>query len=1724
MNRSAFFRSALALLLCLTMVLSFVPMQAAAAEEPAAQAYDCQKDGHDYEAVKFKGNCQQYAHTTYTCKACGDSYDVYPDELYSDWQTEKPDVDASLIQSKQQYRTSRFETVTSYNTAIEGYELVSSRWVATNTHTVSYVESWPEGFQKTHELYTKYDKSALKIEPSESNTRKTEITSDEIVGYLYYHWCYAGYPYTVAVGDATYNRFHAYYSTKTPAEANDYDVSDDSYRIDDATACTDSVWYFCVPVYDQVSTDYRKEFTYGAWSNFSDWSDTEATGSDTVKVGTRTVYRYLKAEKGDHAYDSVTTPATCTAPGKTVYTCSLCKHSYTEDLPQTGHSYKDGKCTACGNAEPTYYLIGYIDGANYGCEEDYQNMGQYKFADGKLVATFKEDSYVFVKTEGNGAWYMSDIYVTEDTATFYNTNTGVGEKMKVPGGVELTFTLKYNSDDTLTLSVTGGTCTHKYEQTVVTAPTCTKGGQAKYTCSKCGDSYTEALDALEHDYRRGICCHCGLEDKTYVTPNYYLVGYINGVDYGSMDDYENRGEFRFEEGKLVINCTQDSYVFIKTEGNTAWYMTDEYCTDTSAVLYDTRDGAHEKMFIPAYMEVTFTLKETEDNTLALSYVAVPCKHIFDDEVVVPGDCMNDGLLLRTCRICTATAEKPIVAKGHDYKSKVTKEPGCETPGTMTYTCANCGNSYTGQISATGHSYQSKVTKPGCETPGYTTYTCANCGDEYMDDNVPALGHNYKAENTRVPTCETAGVMTYTCSGCGDVYTQTMEAIGHNYISEATKPTCEEKGFTTHTCTICGHVYTDAELPALGHTYVNGKCSICGESSEPAYYLFGFINGANYACDDDYENMGEYRFKNGKLVATFKEDSYIGVKLEGNASWYMTEKYTTTTTATFKNTETGVSEKMMIPGGKEITFTLTVNGDDTLTLSYTAAPCTHSYTSAVTTKPTCEKPGVKTFTCTKCGASYTETVNALGHHYNAVVTKPTCTEQGFTTFTCADCKATYTDKLVPATGHSLKTEITKEPGCETTGTKTITCINCDYSTTEKIEATGHSYETTLVKPGCETEGYTLHTCACGDSYKENIVDALGHSFVNGTCTACGASEKGEKFVPVTTPEQVLRGGKFIIVAQTADGPRAMSTTLASGKFAGVEVTVTNNAIMGSELPVWTVESVEGGIAISLDGQYLAYASSTNMKMQDEAYTWTLDEGYVINSASTSRGIYYQISSGKFGAYAKSNATNSGYISGMQLYRYEIENCEHQWVDGICGNCGTVCEHNYVHGICTGCSALDPFYVPNYYLVGYINGANHGCEEDHENMGHYKFVDDKLVVTFDQDSYVFLKTEGNGSWYMTKTYAEGTSAVFYDTKTGAAEKMKVPGGVEITFSLKHNSDDTLTLSYSAPSSVVKPTLTLKSPTLEFKDMITVNAMFTAENLDDVVEMGMITYSSKVDVWNVETADHVIPGTTYDANTDRYIAHSQGIHAKYLGDTVYLACYAKLTDGSYVYTSKLAPYSPVQYATSQLKNSSDMKLKQLVAAMLNYGAEAQLFFGHNTGNLANASLTAEQKALPESYRADMVNAVPSASAEKQGAFANNSGFSKRYPAISFEGAFCINYFFKPSSTPVGDITLYYWNEADYNAASVLTVENASGNLALALEDSGEYRGDILGISAKNLSAAVYVAAVYSDGTTTWTSGVLGYSIGAYCSSQSSKGAAVAALAEATAVYGYHAKAYFG
>ena len=119
-------------------------------------------------------------------------------------------------------------------------------------------------------------------------------------------------------------------------------------------------------------------------------------------------------------------------------------------------------------------------------------------------------------------------------------------------------------------------------------------------------------------------------------------------------------------------------------------------------------------------------------------------------------------------------------------------------------------------------------------------------------------------------------------------------------------------------------------------------------------------------------------------------------------------------------------------------------------------CQHVWDNGkVTKEPTETETGVKTFTCTRCGETKTETIPKLTHehNYNAVVTAPTCTEKGYTTHTCA-CGDSYVDTYVDALGHAWDNgKVTKEPKETETGVKTFTCTRCGETKTEVIPATG-----------------------------------------------------------------------------------------------------------------------------------------------------------------------------------------------------------------------------------------------------------------------------------------------------------------------------------------------------------------------------------------------------------------------------------------------------------------------------------------------------------------------------------------------------------------------------------------------------------------------------------------------------------------------------------------------
>ncbi len=177
---------------------------------------------------------------------------------------------------------------------------------------------------------------------------------------------------------------------------------------------------------------------------------------------------------------------------------------------------------------------------------------------------------------------------------------------------------------------------------------------------------------------------------------------------------------------------------------------------------------------------------------------------------------------------------------------------------------------------------------------------------------------------------------------------------------------------------------------------------------------------------------------------------------------------------------------------------------------TVIPATgnHSYTSKVTTEPTCEDKGIETFTCSGCGDSYTKEIAAKGHDYKTKVTAPTCDDKGYTTYTCA-CGDSYVDDYVDETGHKYTPAVTTPATHLAEGVMTYTCV-CGDSYTEAIpKLEGHTYtEEITVEPTHLTEGEKTFTCPCGYSYTETIAKTAEHKYTSTVVKAATHLENGK----------------------------------------------------------------------------------------------------------------------------------------------------------------------------------------------------------------------------------------------------------------------------------------------------------------------------------------------------------------------------------------------------------------------------------------------------------------------------------------------------------------------------------------------------------------------------------------------------------------------------------------
>ena len=157
------------------------------------------------------------------------------------------------------------------------------------------------------------------------------------------------------------------------------------------------------------------------------------------------------------------------------------------------------------------------------------------------------------------------------------------------------------------------------------------------------------------------------------------------------------------------------------------------------------------------------------------------------------------------------------------------------------------------------------------------------------------------------------------------------------------------------------------------------------------------------------------------------------------------------------------------------------------LTWESIECDHEYETAVT-EPTCVDGGYTTYTCSKCGDTYTaDETEPLGHDYVGTVTEPTCTEKGYTTYVCSRCEDSYVGDETDPLGHEEVTDEAVAPTCTETGlTEGSHCAVCGeiLVAQETVPTADHDYIADVTAPTCTKDGSVTYTCSCcGETYTE-----------------------------------------------------------------------------------------------------------------------------------------------------------------------------------------------------------------------------------------------------------------------------------------------------------------------------------------------------------------------------------------------------------------------------------------------------------------------------------------------------------------------------------------------------------------------------------------------------------------------------------------------------------------
>lgn len=265
---------------------------------------------------------------------------------------------------------------------------------------------------------------------------------------------------------------------------------------------------------------------------------------------------------------------------------------------------------------------------------------------------------------------------------------------------------------------------------------------------------------------------------------------------------------------------------------------------------------------------------------------------------------------------------------------------------------------------------------------------------------------------------------------------------HNmkFVGNDTEPTCQKTGTARHACTVCEYPVLSTAPKADHHYDPNGQVTLeAATCQQPALVRQSCIYGCG-AYQDVYDGSALSYHKTATRVgeeATCAKDGYY----VDYCQWCQREL------------------------GKGDTIPATGK---------------HDYEVTEDVYLTCVSDGHKTWTCTVCGGTKTETYEAndvYGHSWTTQTKQPTCIEDGFTGDVCIHCGDWHNNvQVLLAPGHKYgkETEV-QAPTCTINGLSTKTCSVCGDVEEIITEGGECQYETVTVPCTASARGYSVEKC-------------------------------------------------------------------------------------------------------------------------------------------------------------------------------------------------------------------------------------------------------------------------------------------------------------------------------------------------------------------------------------------------------------------------------------------------------------------------------------------------------------------------------------------------------------------------------------------------------------------------------------------------------------------------